>query len=185
MPKPSSTRLWTAAAVRLATDLRPKNDLLERSQGAAAALASVSGVVTLSPDGDRILVDKLQDKATQADDTGVTFIPSVFNSPHLVVVHAPGWHPVVQYPVAEPNPAEPVSLETVTLRLEALAHPVRCGCCARWPARPAHHRRAGPRLGTVPPGGVPPSRRAAPRGPAHRAAARPATSGTPSNRPAS
>jgi predicted transcriptional regulator len=32
---------------------------------------------------------------------------------------------VVQYPVAEPSPAEPVSLETVTLRLEALAHPVR------------------------------------------------------------
>jgi DNA-binding transcriptional ArsR family regulator len=31
---------------------------------------------------------------------------------------------VVQYPVAEPNPAEPVSLETVTLRLDALAHPV-------------------------------------------------------------
>ncbi|MCQ4209669.1 DUF5937 family protein [Streptomyces longispororuber] len=115
---------WTAAAVRLATDLRLKNDLLKR-QGAAAALASVSGAVTLSPDGDCILVDKLQDKATQADDTGVTFIPSVFNSPHLVVVHAPGWHPVVQYPVAEPNPAEPVSLETVTLRLAALAHPVR------------------------------------------------------------
>ncbi|CAM5291123.1 HTH arsR-type domain-containing protein OS=Streptomyces aurantiogriseus OX=66870 GN=GCM10010251_89220 PE=4 SV=1 [Streptomyces aurantiogriseus] len=40
-------------------------------------------------------------------------------------VHAPGWHPVVQYPVAEPNPPEPVSLETVGLRLKALAHPVR------------------------------------------------------------
>jgi DNA-binding transcriptional ArsR family regulator len=36
------------------------------------------------------------------------------------VVHAPGWQPVVQYPVAEPVP-----LETVTRRLEALAHPVR------------------------------------------------------------
>lgn len=31
----------------------------------------------------------------------------------------------MQYPVAEPSPAEPVSLETVTLRLQALAHPVR------------------------------------------------------------
>ncbi|MBH5333876.1 helix-turn-helix transcriptional regulator [Streptomyces pactum] len=114
---------WADAAVRLATDLRLKNDLLRR-QGAGAALASVSGAVALAPDGDHIVVDKLQDKATTAHDT-VTFIPSVHNSPHLVVVHAPGWQPVVQYPVAEPRPPEPVPLETVSLRLEALAHPVR------------------------------------------------------------
>ncbi|QKW07209.1 helix-turn-helix transcriptional regulator [Streptomyces sp. NA04227] len=117
---------WADVAVQLATDLRLKNDLLKH-QGLGAALASVSGAVALAPEGDRIVVDKLQDKATTARDTGVTFIPSVFGSPHLVVVHAPGWQPVVQYPVAEPNPspAVPVPLETVTLRLEALAHPVR------------------------------------------------------------
>lgn len=116
---------WTGVAVRLATDLRLKNDLLKR-QGIGAALASVSGAVALAPDGDCIIVDKLQDKATAAHGTGVTFIPSVFGRPHLVAVQAPGWHPVVQYPVAEPSPsAEPVPLETVTLRLEALAHPVR------------------------------------------------------------
>ncbi|MFG2985736.1 DUF5937 family protein [Streptomyces sp. NPDC048258] len=115
---------WAGAAVRLATDLRLKNDLLKR-QGIGAALASVSGAVGLAPDGDCIIVDKLLDKATAAHGTGVTFIPSVFGSPHLAVVHAPGWQPVVQYPVAEPSPSEPVSLEAVTLRLEALAHPVR------------------------------------------------------------
>ncbi|WP_405657566.1 DUF5937 family protein [Streptomyces sp. RK9] len=115
---------WAGAAVRLATDLRLKNDL-RRRQGLGAALASVSGAVALAPDGDCVVVDKLQDKATSAQGGGVTFIPSVFNRPHLVVVHAPGWQPVVQYPVAEPGPAEPVSLETVTLRLEALSHPVR------------------------------------------------------------
>ncbi|MEU8621893.1 DUF5937 family protein [Streptomyces sp. NPDC048623] len=115
---------WTGVAVRLATDLRLKNDLLKR-QGVRAALASVSGAVTLAPDGDRIIVDKLQDNATSAHGGGVTFLPSVFGRPHLVVVHAPGWQPVVQYPVAEASPSEPVSLETVTLRLEALAHPVR------------------------------------------------------------
>ncbi|MFE0173377.1 DUF5937 family protein [Streptomyces sp. NPDC059002] len=115
---------WTGVAVQLATDLRLKNDLLRR-QGIGAALASVSGAVTLAPDGDFIVVDKLQDKATSAHGTGVTFIPSVFGRPHLVAVHAPGWQPVVQYPVAEPGPAEPVPLETVTLRLEALTHPVR------------------------------------------------------------
>ncbi|MFB7180367.1 DUF5937 family protein [Streptomyces sp. NPDC056257] len=115
---------WAGVAVQLATDLRLKNDLL-RHQGIGAALASVSGAVTLAPDGDCIVVDKLQDKSTAAHGTGVTFIPSVFGRPHLVAVHAPGWQPVVQYPVAEPSPSEPVPLETVTLRLEALAHPVR------------------------------------------------------------
>lgn len=115
---------WTGVAVHLATDLRQKNDLLKR-QGIRAALASVSGAVTLAPDGDFIVVDKLQDNAIAAHGTGVTFIPSVFGRPHLVAVHARGWQPVVQYPVAEPSPSEPVSLETVTLRLEALAHPVR------------------------------------------------------------
>ncbi|MFI6983455.1 DUF5937 family protein [Embleya sp. NPDC050154] len=115
---------WSGVAVQLATDLRLKNDLLKR-KGIGSALASVSGAIALAPDGDRIVIDKLQDKATTAHDTGVTFIPTVFNRPHLVVVHAPGWHPVVQYPVAESGPSEPVPLETVTLRLEALAHPVR------------------------------------------------------------
>ncbi|KUO05387.1 helix-turn-helix domain-containing protein [Streptomyces caeruleatus] len=115
---------WAGIAVQLATDLRLKNDLLKH-QGLGAALASVSGAVALAPDGDCIVVDKLQDKATAARGLGVTFIPSVFGRPHLVAVHAPGWQPVVQYPVAEPSPAEPVPLETVTLRLEALAHPVR------------------------------------------------------------
>lgn len=115
---------WTGVAVQLATDLRLKNDLLKR-QGIRAALASVSGAVTLASDGDFIVVDKLQDNAIAAHGTGVTSIPSVFGRPHLVVVHAPGWQPVVQYPVAEPSPSEPVSLEKVTLRLEALAHPVR------------------------------------------------------------
>jgi DNA-binding transcriptional ArsR family regulator len=116
--------VWTGVAGHLATDLRLKNDLLKR-QGIGAALASVSGAVTLAPDGNRIIVDKLQDNATAADGTGVTFLPSVFGRPHLVVIHAPGWRPVVQYPVAEASPSEPVSLEKVTLRLEALAHPVR------------------------------------------------------------
>ncbi|RSS57734.1 DUF5937 family protein [Streptomyces sp. WAC06614] len=117
---------WAEVAVPLATDLRVKNDLLRR-QGLGAALAAVSRAVTLSGDGDVIVVDKLQDKATSADGAGVTFLPSVFADPHLVAVHAPGWQPVVQYPVpaGETGPAEPVSLDTVTLRLEALAHPVR------------------------------------------------------------
>ncbi|MGZ0152930.1 DUF5937 family protein [Kribbella sp. WER1] len=113
---------WAGVVVQLATDLRVKNDLLKR-QGVEAALGSVSSAVRLSADGTCIVVDKLQDNATTG--AGVTFLPSVFGRPHLVAVHAPGWQPVLQYPVADPVPSEPVSLETVTHRLEALAHPVR------------------------------------------------------------
>ena len=115
---------WTGVAPQLAADLRLKTDLVKH-KGIGAALASMSGAIALAPDGDRIIVDTLQDNVTAAQGTGVTFIPSAFGHPHLVVIRAPGWRPVVQYPVAEPSAPEPTSLETVRLRLEALAHPVR------------------------------------------------------------
>ncbi|WP_436318779.1 DUF5937 family protein [Streptomyces griseofuscus] len=84
--------------------MRLKNELLKR-QGIGAALASVSGAVTLAPGGDRTIVDELQDSATSAHGTGVTFLPSLFGRPHPVAVHARGWRPVVQYPVAKPSRA--------------------------------------------------------------------------------
>ena len=115
---------WPGVAARITADLRVKTDLRDR-QDLSAALAAVSGAVALGPEGDCIVVDKLQDNATSANGAGVTFIPSVFGSPHLVTVHAPGWRPVVQYPVAEPSAPGPVSLDAVECRLDALAHPVR------------------------------------------------------------
>ena len=100
-----------------------KTDLRDR-HGLGAALAAVSGAVALAPEGDRIVVDKLQDSATSARGAGVTFIPSVFRPPAPGDGPCPGWRPVVQYPVAEPVTA-PVSLDAVERRLNALAHPVR------------------------------------------------------------
>ena len=87
---------------------------LRDSQGLGAALAAVSAAVALAPDGSRIVVDKLQDD-TRAPPAGVTFIPSVFGSPHLVAVHAPGWRPVVQYPLRARRSRlrRPASLDTV------------------------------------------------------------------------
>jgi DNA-binding transcriptional ArsR family regulator len=118
---------WPGAAARITADLRVKAGLRD-SHGLGAALASVSEAVTLAPGGDRIVLDKLQDDTTRAGRVGVTFIPSVFGSPHLMAVHAPGWRPVVQYPVRTPagsGAAGPASLEEVERRLAALAHPVR------------------------------------------------------------
>jgi DNA-binding transcriptional ArsR family regulator len=119
---------WADVLPRLAADAQVKTDLRERG-GIGPALAAVSAAVTHTSrdDGDAsIVVDKLQDNATSARTAGVTLIPTVFGSPHLVAVHAPGWRPVMQYPVAGPGtPDHAVSMETIERRLQALAHPVR------------------------------------------------------------
>jgi len=115
---------WPGVAARIAADLQVKNDLRDL-RGLGAALEAVSGAVALAPEGDRIVVDKLQDNATSARGTGVTFIPTVFGSPHLVAVHAPGWQPVLQYPAVQPSAPEPVPLDADQRRLHPLAHPVR------------------------------------------------------------
>jgi DNA-binding transcriptional ArsR family regulator len=119
---------WRQLVPGLAADARHKSDLLAR-HGLVEALAAVSSAVALEEDGSgqrRIVVDKLQDNTVSATDAGgATFVPTVFGRPHLVVVHAHGWQPVLQYPVAESGLAEPISLALVQQRLEALAHPVR------------------------------------------------------------
>ncbi|MFB7471420.1 DUF5937 family protein [Kitasatospora sp. NPDC056184] len=119
---------WRRVLPELAADARRKTDLLVR-HGAAEALAAVSSSVLLEDAGEgrrRIVVDKLQDNTTSAGAAGgVTFLPTAFGHPHLLVVSASGWRPVVQYPVAEEGLPEPVSLAVVQQRLEALAHPVR------------------------------------------------------------
>lgn len=115
---------WPTVLPQLTVDLRHKTDLRER-QGLGAALAAVSPMVRLDPGGHAVVLDKLQDNTADGREAGVTFLPSVFGHPHLVAVHAAGWRPVVQYPIARAAVPEAVSLETMQLRLEALAHPVR------------------------------------------------------------
>jgi DNA-binding transcriptional ArsR family regulator len=127
---------WPALLPQLTADTRHKVDLRER-QGLGTALTAVSAMVRLESAGDAIVLDKLQDNSTSGRDTGVTFLPSVYGHPHLVAVHAAGWRPVVQYPVAHPAAPQAVSLETMQSRLEALAHPVRLRL-VRTLARGAH-----------------------------------------------
>ncbi|MFI9271036.1 DUF5937 family protein [Kitasatospora sp. NPDC052896] len=131
---------WHRVLPQLASDARQKADLLAR-RGLPEALAAVSPSVTLDesePGRRRIVIDKLQDNATSGTEAGgVTFLPTAFGRPHLVVVHTRGLRPVVQYPVAEDGTPEPVSLALVQRRLEALAHPVRLRL-ARTMARGPH-----------------------------------------------
>lgn len=115
---------WTRVVTRLTADARHKRDLLEQ-QGLERVLAAMSPALTLRASGTRIVVDKLQDRAATATLTGLTFLPSAFSHPHLLVVYAPGWRPVIYYPVLATPTASAVSVASIQDRLHALDHPVR------------------------------------------------------------
>jgi len=115
---------WQRVNGRLAADVRHKRELLAR-HGLARALTAVSSAVSLSAPGSRIVIDKLQDRAASAVGVGLAFTPSAFSHPHLLVVYAPGWRPVIHYPAMD-TPTEPtISVGAIQDRLHALDHPVR------------------------------------------------------------
>ncbi|MFE5867750.1 DUF5937 family protein [Streptomyces roseifaciens] len=132
--------IWQRVEPRLAADARHKTELLRR-KGLREALADVSPALVLEAGGTRIRVDKLADGRTTALDPavgpGLTFVPSHFGWPHLMVLHRPAWRPVVHYPVGSNELPAPTSVDLLKLRLEALAHPVRMQVC-RSTARTAH-----------------------------------------------
>jgi DNA-binding transcriptional ArsR family regulator len=127
--------IWRRVGIQLAADARHKTELL-RHKGLAETLSATSTALALedAPDGGRrILVDKLAGGRTTAfanpADPGITFLPTSFGWPHLVVSYAPGWRPVLQYPLAGPELPAPAELELVQQRLEALGHPMRMQLC--------------------------------------------------------
>lgn len=114
--------IWAKIAVVLAAEARRRRDQLH-AVGLAQTLSSIS--TALRGTDRRVEVDKLQDSYTTARD-GLTFIPSIFGRPHLLVVHTPGWRPVIQYPAATvPALTSPATLDALQQRLHALDHPVR------------------------------------------------------------
>ncbi|MFP8964200.1 DUF5937 family protein [Streptomyces nanhaiensis] len=126
---------WQRVRGQLTADARHKTDLLRR-RGLAEALAAASSAITVEEDGGgrRVVVDKLAQGRTTAVDPavgpGMTMVPTAFGWPHLLVLHAPGWRPVIEYPVASGElRAGPGSVEVMERRLEALAHPVRIRLC--------------------------------------------------------
>ncbi|WP_171166482.1 DUF5937 family protein [Streptomyces sp. I05A-00742] len=131
--------VWRRVGVQLAADVRHKSEVLRR-KGLRDALAEVSPAVTLDEDGARVTVDKLNSgRATAVDPAagpGVTLVPSSLGWPHLLVLSAPRWRPVIHYPVGAPEVANPASLDVLKLRMEALAHPMRLRMC-KWLARSA------------------------------------------------
>ncbi|MGW7451677.1 DUF5937 family protein [Streptomyces sp. NPDC054787] len=124
---------WKRVEPAQSADARHKTGLLRR-KGLAAALKEVSTALSVDEDHTTITVDKMVTGSASATDTrigtGVVFVPTHFGWPHLLVLHAPGWRPVVHYPLAAPEPASaPGSVELLQRRMEALAHPLRMRLC--------------------------------------------------------
>ncbi|WP_406271610.1 DUF5937 family protein [Streptomyces sp. NBC_00191] len=123
---------WRRIGTQLASDARHKTELL-RHKGLAEALHAVSPALAVDEDLTRISADKLADGRTTAVDpvvgAGLSLIPSSFGWPHLMVLHAPGWRPVIHYPVGSPALPGPAPVELLKLRMEALAHPMRMRLC--------------------------------------------------------
>lgn len=121
---------WRRARVQLSADARHKTELLRR-KGLAEALTAASPALSLEEDehGARIVVDKLVHSRTDAEGSAVTLMPTAFGWPHLFALRTPGWQPVIQYPVAARDLGGALPVDTVRLRLEAVAHPMRMRMC--------------------------------------------------------
>ncbi|MFI5621007.1 DUF5937 family protein [Streptomyces sp. NPDC051567] len=124
---------WKRIEPQQSADARHKTQVL-RHKGLPAALAQVSAALSVDEERTTITADKMVNGSTSANDprtgTGLVFIPTNFGWPHLLVLHAPGWRPVVHYPLGSPAPASvPGSVEMLTRRMEALAHPMRMRLC--------------------------------------------------------
>ncbi len=125
---------WRRVLPTLAADAREKGALL-RHKGVEEAVRAVSPAVTVAEEDGRrrIRVDKMAQGHTSAVESelgpGVLFVPSRFGWPHLLVLHAPRWRPVVHYPVGVPGVPGAASVELLQRRMEALAHPLRMRLC--------------------------------------------------------
>ncbi len=129
--------IWRRVGIQLAADARHKTELL-RHKGLAETLSATSKALALEevPDGSggtRIVVDKLAGGRTtafaNAADPGSPSCRPRSAGRMWSFSYAPGWRPVLQYPVAGPELPAPAELELVQQRLEALGHPMRMQLC--------------------------------------------------------
>lgn len=118
---------WARVQPQLAADARHKTELLRR-KGLVEALTALSGAVSVDEEAGLICVDKLLVGHTATGDGGLVLVPTSLGSPHVMVLHRYGWQPAISYPVRPSRPQAP-SVEQLTRRLEALAHPARLRLC--------------------------------------------------------
>ncbi|MFD3327090.1 DUF5937 family protein [Streptomyces sp. NPDC058701] len=124
---------WKRIEPGQSADARHKAEVLRR-KGLPAALKEVSSALSVDEALTTVTADKMVNGSTTATDprigSGLVLVPTNFGWPHLLVLHAPGWRPVIHYPLGSPAPASaPGSVELLQLRMEALAHPMRMRLC--------------------------------------------------------
>ncbi|MEV5611591.1 DUF5937 family protein [Streptomyces sp. NPDC052225] len=120
--------VWARVQHQLTADARHKTELLRR-KGLGEALGAVSAAVSLDEAGRTISVDKISQGFTETGDGYLALIPTSLGWPHLWVLHRAGWQPSIMYPISSPGLSAPPSVEQLTLRMSALAHPVRMRLC--------------------------------------------------------
>ncbi|WP_327354323.1 DUF5937 family protein [Streptomyces sp. NBC_01304] len=120
--------LWARISPELAADARHKTELL-RHKGLGEALSAASAAASLDVQAARITVDKMSVGRTRTGDGGLALVPTSIGWPHILVLHRFGWQPSIMYPVRAPGPAAPTSVEQLTRRMAALAHPARMRLC--------------------------------------------------------
>ncbi|MEV3856821.1 DUF5937 family protein [Streptomyces sp. NPDC050095] len=120
--------VWARVQHQLAADARHKTELVRR-KGLGAALQETSAAVSLDEAGHTVVVDKITEGFTATEDGILVLTPTSLGWPHLWVLHRADWQPVIMYPVSSPGPTAPPSVEQLTRRMSALAHPVRMRLC--------------------------------------------------------
>lgn len=120
--------VWARVEHQLAADARHKTALIRR-KGLGDALKATSSSVSLDQTGRTLVVDKISNGVAATGDGDLVLIPTSLGWPHLWVLHRAGWQPVITYPVSSPGLTAPPSVEQLTLRMSALAHPVRMRLC--------------------------------------------------------
>ncbi|MGW0735300.1 DUF5937 family protein [Streptomyces sp. NPDC002851] len=120
---------WARLRLELAADARHKNELL-RHKGLREALADASRAIAYDETAALITIDKLSDGRTATGTGGgrLTLVPTSLGRPHVMVLHRQGWQPVIHYPLAAGG-LNASSVQDLTRRIEALAHPVRIRLC--------------------------------------------------------
>ncbi|MEU6822906.1 DUF5937 family protein [Streptomyces atriruber] len=119
---------WARVKHQLAADSRHKTELL-RHKGLPEALKAISGAVSLDESGQLITVDKISVGRTTTGSGGLVIVPTSLGWPHLWVLHRKGWQASITYPISAPGLTAPPTVEQLTRRMSALAHPVRMRLC--------------------------------------------------------
>lgn len=117
---------WQRVRPALAEEAERRRIDLDRD--GVRALERISRAVRVDPERGVLTLDKLQDITADAR-AGITLIPSVFGGPHLTLVYAANWRPVLQYPRPDRGQRPVLRVDELDARLTALAHPLRLRLC--------------------------------------------------------